>query len=323
MLQKKNVISAWGRILLGKSPCLAIEITNKCPLSCPGCYAFSPDHVSGNSLESIQDFTGDELVDGVLDVLDRRRPLLLFLVGGEPLVRLRELKRLVPEISRRGIPAEIVTSAVIPIPREWKDLKGIRVSVSVDGLQPDHDLRRKPATYERILENIKGCRVLIHCTVTAQMAARPDSLQEFVEFWGALEEVSSIRFSLYTPQEGESSPEILSPELRLRAVNELERLGGIYPKVRQNRLIIEAYLNPPRNPSECIFAGITECLSSDLVTRVTPCQLGGRPDCSQCGCAAAVGCQAIGRYRLPGGLALGRIFNFSRRIGSIIGKKRR
>jgi len=318
-----KVFRSWGRILSGKSPVLSIEITNKCPLSCPGCYAFHPEHVSGRSLNSISDFTGDELVERVLALVRKKRPVGLFLVGGEPLVRLRELRRLVPELSAMGVTTEIVTSAVIPIPIEWKHLPGVSVVVSVDGLQPDHDRRRKPATYQKILENIKGREVIIHCTVTSQMASKADSLREFAGYWGGVDEVSSIRFSLYTPQVGETSEEILSPDLRKRVVEELRDLQKVEPKLRLNSLMLDAYLSPPQNPRKCIFASITECLSSDLETEVTPCQLGGNPDCRRCGCVAAMGCQAIGDYRIPGGLALGGLFRASRAVGEIFNGSRK
>src|SRR5579872_126679 len=42
----------------------------------------------------------------------------------------------------------------------------LRVAVSVDGLPEHHDVRRKPATYERILRNIEQCTVNIHWTIT-------------------------------------------------------------------------------------------------------------------------------------------------------------
>ena len=45
--------------------------------------------------------------------------------------------------------------------------------VSIDGLQPEHDARRKPATYARILESIRGHQVTVHCTITSQMMKRP------------------------------------------------------------------------------------------------------------------------------------------------------
>ena len=51
-----------------------------------------------------------------------------------------------------------MTSAVRPIPNEWLGLHRLQVVVSIDGLQPEHDERRKPATYERILKHIEGIR---------------------------------------------------------------------------------------------------------------------------------------------------------------------
>ena len=63
------------------------------------------------------------------------------------------------------------------------NFRKLNVVISVDGLQPEHDSRRKPATYERILKNIEGARVTIHCTITSQMMGRPGYLDEFLSFW--------------------------------------------------------------------------------------------------------------------------------------------
>jgi len=310
-----NIFKAWYRILQSRTSVLALEITNKCPLSCPGCYAYQPNHVSGLPLEALSDYRDQDLVDRVLKLLDDRQPLGVFLVGGEPLVRVKELSVLLPEICRRGIEAEVVSSGVIPIPAEWDGLPGFQVVISIDGLQPDHDRRRSPATYERILRNIAGRRVAVHCTVTSQMAERPDSFRQFLHFWSERPEVSSIRMSLYTPQVGEQSEEILSPAVRSRVIHELAELSDRFPKLRMNKDMEDAYAAPPNDPSECIFAKITECLSADLESPVTPCQLGGTPDCSQCGCVAAVGLEAVGRYRFPGGIRVGQVFRASDWIG--------
>jgi len=48
----------------------------------------------------------------------------------------------------------------------------VRLAVSVDGLPEHHDVRRKPATYDRVLQNIAGCPVNIHWTITASMLGR-------------------------------------------------------------------------------------------------------------------------------------------------------
>src|SRR5262245_5205330 len=211
-MKKRDIFRGWGRILSGHQPMLSIEITRECPLRCPGCYAYQPEHLGERGpLRSLADYKGQQLIDGVLDVVRRHRPQHLSIVGGEPLVRFRELDVLLPKLTEMGIHVQIVTSAVRPIPETWATLDGLQVCVSVDGLQPEHDVRRAPATYDRILKHIKGQQVTIHCTITRQQS-RPGYLTEFTNFWAPIADVKRIWFSLYTPQKGESSPERLRPE---------------------------------------------------------------------------------------------------------------
>ena len=53
---------------------------------------------------------------------------------------------LIPRLAERGIYTQIVTSAVRPIPLEWASIPRLQIVVSIDGLQPEHDARRTPAT---------------------------------------------------------------------------------------------------------------------------------------------------------------------------------
>src|SRR6201981_215650 len=100
----EGIFSAWGRILTGYTPALSIEITRECPLRCPGCYAYGDDHLGGDvTLREVSDHSGQALVDGVLGLIDRHRPLHVSIVGGEPLVRYRELNILLPILAKRGI----------------------------------------------------------------------------------------------------------------------------------------------------------------------------------------------------------------------------
>src|SRR4030088_2935887 len=182
----EGIFSAWGRILAGYTPALSIELTRECPLRCPGCYAYGDDHLGGEvTLREVRDFNGQELVDGVLGLVDRHRPLHVSIVGGEPLVRYRELGVLLPILAKRGIHVQLVTSAVREIPAEWGGLPRLSIVVSIDGLQPEHDVRRTPATYDRILKHITGHTITVHCTVTRQQANRPGYLEEFLRFWSA------------------------------------------------------------------------------------------------------------------------------------------
>jgi MoaA/NifB/PqqE/SkfB family radical SAM enzyme len=319
-VKRSDVIRAWGRILTGRTPTLSIEITRECPLRCPGCYAYDENHLlaAGTTLRSVSDYKGDDLVDRVLALVDHHRPLHLSIVGGEPLVRFRELNTLLPELSSRGVAVQLVTSAVREIPKEWSAIPDLYLVVSIDGLQPEHDARRKPATYERILRNIQGHRITVHCTITGQTASRPGYHDEFLEFWSGRPEVKKIWFSLFTPQLGAEGEEILTPEVREHVIRDIERLKPLFPKLDMPQLVIDGLRRPPASPDDCIFARTTLNVTANLSDRVTPCQFGGEPDCSQCGCIASAGLAAVGEYKIAGVLPLRKIFNASSRVGSAV-----
>lgn len=323
-MRTAEVVQAWGRILRGMPPSLSIEITRECPLRCPGCYAYGDEHlgISGVTLRQLADRKGDELVQGVLAVVDRIRPLHLSLVGGDPLVRYRELEKLLPELMDRGIHVQIVTSAFREIPAHWKSLPKLNVVVSIDGLEPEHDIRRKPATYARILRNIEAAAITVHCTVTGQMMKRPGYLAEFVKFWSDRPQVRKIWFSTFTPQIGEQLPEILTPQERDAFVQDVMTLRQLFPKLDMPEGMVKEFHHPPASPADCIFAQTTETISADLRTKITPCQYGGKPDCGQCGCIASMGLAAVGSYKLGGVIPVGSIFRQSAKIGSVVRGRR-
>jgi len=319
----EGIFSAWGRILTGYTPALSIEITRECPLRCPGCYAYGDDHLGGDlTLREVRDFKGQELIDGVLTLVDKHRPLHLSIVGGEPLVRFRELNTLLPILSARGIHVQVVTSAVREIPAEWHQLKRLSLVVSIDGLQPEHDARRTPATYDRILKHIVGHKITVHCTITRQQVNRDGYLEEFLEFWSPQTPVEKIWFSLYTPQLGEVSDERLTPADRQRVVADLMALRLRYPKLALPKGLIEVYAEPPDSPADCVFARTTTTISADLTTKITPCQFGGAPDCSNCGCIASAGLAAVARHQLFGVIPVGSIFAGSLQIGERVRRMR-
>ena len=194
-----GVIRAWGRILAGYRPNLSIEITRECPLHCPGCYAYGDDHLGGTTtLRELSDFRGDELVDRFFDTIRIHKPLHVSIVGGEPLVRYRELNQILPRLAEMGIYTQLVTSAVRPIPSEWAGLRRLQIVVSIDGLQPEHDARRQPATYDRILKHVNGHQITVHCTVTKQQTRRAGYVEEFIRFWSDQPSARTIWISLYT-----------------------------------------------------------------------------------------------------------------------------
>ena len=315
---REEIVRAWGTILTGRKPTLSIEITRECPLRCPGCYAYEDAHLGGDiNLRQLPDNKGDELVRKTLELVDRVKPLHLSIVGGDPLVRYRELEQLLPQLSARGIYVQVVTSAFRPMAAEWASLPKLNISVSVDGLEAEHNERRKPATYERILKNIANQKVTIHCTITGQMMKRPGYLEEFIRFWDARPEAGKIWMSIFTPQKGANAPEILTWEERQRAVAELGRLRERFAKFQMPKMVLAEFVKPPASPDKCVFAQTTLTYSADFKTRITPCQFGGDPDCSQCGCFASMALAAIGNYKLAGFLPVGSIFGASVKAGNL------
>ena len=318
-MQTSEIIKAWGKILRGQRPSLSIEITKECPLRCPGCYAYEAGHLGGGvTLRELNDRKGQELVDDVLEVVERLRPLHLSIVGGDPLVRYRELEMMVPLLLQRDIHVQIVTSAFRPLPAEWAKPPHMNVVVSIDGLQPQHDERRKPATYERILKNIAGQKITIHSTITGQLIKQTGYLREFLQFWSPRPEIHKIWFSLFTPQVGDELPEILTAAERKQVMQELLVLRKEFPKLDMPEGLLKQIATPPRSPEECVFALTTQTISADLKTKITPCQFGGNPDCQSCGCITSLGLAAVANHKWGGIIPVGAIFKASVKIGGMV-----
>lgn len=320
-MQARHIFESWSKILRGHTPMLSIEITRECPLHCPGCYAYGNNHLGGEvTLRELADHRGDALVSGVLSLVDRHKPLHVTLVGGEPMVRHRELSRILPELASRGIYSMVVTSGIIPIPLEWIRLRRFIAAISIDGLPEHHNVRRNPATYDRILSNLAGRRVNVHWTITAQMLARPSYLEEYVRFWSGREEVLTIWVSIYSPQRGEQSAERLTRAQREFVAAGLPRLRELYPKLLTGPSYARALLNPPQSPQQCTFSRLSRNYSADLETRVEPCVFGGDPDCSQCGCSASAATHFITQRRLAGPLKISHVLRGSMAIGGAIAR---
>jgi hypothetical protein len=194
--------------------------------------------------------------------------------------------------------------------------------VTIDGLPPEHDERRKPATYDRILRHIEGHQITVHCTVTRQQARCEGYLERFLRLWQDNPHTRLIWISLYTPQKGELSAERLSPSDRARVIADLRRHRLEFSKLQMLDGMLNVYAKPPESPDHCVFSKTTDCYSADLERRITPCQFGGNPDCANCGCIASAGLEAIGRHRLKGGIPVGRIFYASLQVGEKMARVR-
>jgi hypothetical protein len=225
-------------------------------------------------------------------------------------------------LSQTGVFTLVVTSGIIPLPTEWMKLPRVCIAISVDGLPEHHDIRRKPATYERILKNIEGRKVNIHWVITRPMLERAGYLEEYVEFWSARSEVNRIWVSVYTPQVGEQSPEILTRDDRMALARQLPPLALRHRKLDFNEGLAQAFLRPPKNPADCVFAKMSANYSADFETRVEPCVFGGLPDCSQCGCAISSGLHWIRGIRVAGPVKVNHFIASSVMVGRLTNRLR-
>jgi hypothetical protein len=216
----------------------------------------------------------------------------------------------------------VVTSGVLPVPMEWSRLPRVRIAISVDGLPEHHDIRRRPATYKRILQNIEGREVNIHWVITRPMLQRTGYLGEYVELWSARQEVNRIWVSVYTPQVGEQSPEILTPDDRVALAQQLPALALRHRKLLFTEGLAQALLRPPKNPDDCVFAKMSANYSADFETQVEPCVFGGTPDCSQCGCAISSGLHWVKGIRLAGPVKVNHFIAGSVRVGLLMNRLR-
>jgi hypothetical protein len=92
-------------------------------------------------------------------------------------------------------------------------------------------------------------------------------------------------------------------------------LRGRYSKLDMPEAMIREFSRPPQSPEDCVFAATTATLSADLSTPITPCQFGGKPDCSSCGCIASMGLAAIASHRVAGLIPVGALLKASIAIG--------
>ena len=79
--------------------------------------------------------------------------------------------------------------------------------------------------------------------------------------------MNRIWVSVYTPQIGEQTPEMLALEDRVALAGQLPALALRYPKLLFKEGIAEALLHPPKNPGDCVFAKMSANHSADLETQ--------------------------------------------------------
>ena len=112
---------------------------------------------------------------------------------------------------------------------------------------------------------------------------------------------------------------MLTSEERRVAIDEMSALRRKYSKLDMPERLIRQFDSPPLSPADCVFAQTTTTISADLRTEIGPCQFGGNPDCSNCGCMASMGLAAIASAKVWGVIPVGALFQASMKIGQVFG----
>jgi hypothetical protein len=134
--------------------------------------------------------------------------------------------------------------------------------------------------------------------------------------------MNSLWVSVYTPQLGEQSAEMLTSEDREVMARQLISLRRQYPKLLLTEGMIRAFVHPPSNPEDCLFSKMSANYSADLQSRVEPCVFGGAPDCSQCGCAISSALHSIRTIKLAGPVKIDHFVRGSIGVGLLANRLR-
>ncbi len=136
---------------------LFLEVTSRCNARCEHCGSSCGDFVPKDEI------TKEELLDVLDDVSSHYDPrcIMLFVTGGEPLVR-KDLFEVMAYANKLGFPWGMTTNGILideDVVQKMVDTNMKTVSVSIDGLKETHESFRKvPGSYEKIL---KGLRLML------------------------------------------------------------------------------------------------------------------------------------------------------------------
>ena len=269
-----QMLHVWWRLRFGRAVGLSIDITDRCTLSCTGCYMKWYGRNEDLSLERWEDI--------VRSFPSRERAFCAW-TGGEPLLRADDIRAL----SRHFRWSWVATNGTLPIPK----IPQTTVFVSVDGPREIHDSLR--GGWSDIVKHVRP-EHYIACTVRRQNCA-PEALRELTRFWH--ERARGVVFGFLTPQKGREN-ETLATEERWRVVE----------TVRELRREFGAFvLGVPGQLDDCARTawGVRCPAASALVAldargrRKKPCVLGGEVECGACGCAVPGFLRRVRRLHVP------------------------
>ena len=217
---------------------LVLSVANDCNLGCSYCFAAQGDY--GGPRRMMSQETARSSVDFLLANSGEHKTVTLVFFGGEPLMNLAEIKRLVAYANEAGRKAgkqvefTMTTNATYLTPEVIGFLSdnAIGVSVSIDGPKKYHDLRRTykdgHGSYDfihprilNLLRNHKTRQVAARATLTHGVTAVREC------FWHLME--MGFHEAGFAPVTSAAQQDYaLTPEELWDVLDEFRHLAGIY-----------------------------------------------------------------------------------------------
>ena len=294
-----DMLLVWWRLLFLRPVGLSIDITDRCPLSCAGCYMRWYDRNDDLPLER-----WEEIIQG----FPPSERMFCAWTGGEPLLRADDIRAL----SRHFAWNWVATNGTVPIP----DLPRTTVFVSVDGPEEIHDSLR--GGWRELVKHVRP-EHYVACTVRRENGA-PEVLRELVQFWRG--KARGVVFGFLTPRVVRTTS-LTRPGRKGSDTGTLDRVEreGVVRTLRELRREFGSFiLGMPGQVTDCAAPsgprrdrpdrartswGATCPAEATLVTfgasglRKTPCTLGNDVDCTRCGCAVPGFLRRARRLHVP------------------------
>ena len=268
-----QMVRVWWRLRRGKPVGLSIDITDRCTLSCAGCYM--------KWYEPREDLPLERWEKLVQSFPQSERWFCAW-TGGEPLLRADAVRTL----SRHFRWNWVATNGTLPIP----EMPRTTAFVSVDGPREIHDRLR--GGWGDIVRNVTPACYLA-CTVRRENCS-PEALRELVEFWRG--KARGIVFGFLTPRKGREGEALDRPgrESVVRTLRGLRRrvggfivgVGGELPDCARTAW-----------GRDCPAAAALTALDSQG-RRKRPCVLGSEVECALCGCAVPGFLRRVRRFHV-------------------------
>ena len=171
---------------------ISLNITRKCNLSCRGCFvdAGNPDP---------NELTTKELFN-LIDQMKDAGTFSLVIGGGEPLTR-DDLFQVIKYARENFIAVSIVTNGLLinkEIAKKLNKMDLAKISVSIDGLEKNHNYNRGEGTFKKTIDKIKILRKYCQTAILAmRVSINSLNINEYKELIKLAEELSLdlIRFT--------------------------------------------------------------------------------------------------------------------------------